>query len=262
MGPLRVALAQTVGTPADVGANLALLGATAERAAAAGAGLLVFPELFLTGYNIGAAVAQLAEAADGPSTRVIAGIARRLGLAIVFGYAERSGEGVYNTAALIDAEGRMKASYRKTHLWGDFERTHFRAGDACATFDFAGRRLGLVICFDLEFPETVRAMALAGAEAVIAISATTAPYAVVPRHVVPARAYENSIFVVFCNRAGEESGLAYAGESCIAAPDGSLLLACGAGEDLAMGEMASERFAEYRRAHRYLDDRRPELYRS
>lgn len=259
---MRIALAQTIGTPADVAANLRLLEDFASRAAAAGARLLVLPELFLTGYNIGADVAPLAEPSNGPSAKAIATIAERHGLAIAYGYAELAGEAVYNTVALIDRDGRLLASYRKIHLWGDFERGTFRAGSACEPFTFEGSRFGLAICFDVEFPEFARSLALAGTEVLLVISATSAPYSVVPCHVVPARAYENAMFVLFCNRTGEERGLAYAGQSCVAAPDGGILGASDRTEALVLADLVPEEYAEYRRTHRYIDDRRPELYRS
>lgn len=257
---MLVALAQTIGTAGNVGANLALLEDLAFRAAGQGASLLVLPELFLTGYNIGDEVAALAEPADGPSARAIATIARRLGLSVAYGYAERAAEGVYNTAAFIDRSGLLRASYRKTHLWGRFERDQFRAGCACDPFEVDGRRLGLMICYDLEFPELARGLALAGVELAIVMSATSAPYDVVPRHLVPARAYENGMFLAFCNHAGAERGLTYVGGSCIAAPDGSLLADGGSAEALALGDVDFARYAAYRREHRYIGDRRPELY--
>jgi predicted amidohydrolase len=258
---VQIALGQTVGTPADIAANLRLMERLAEQAAADRAALLVLPELFLTGYNIGAAVAALAEPCNGPSAEAIAAIARRLGLCIAYGYPERTADGVYNSAAVIDRNGRLLANYRKIHLWGDFESTQFRPGRTSELFELDGQRLGLMICYDLDFPELARSLALAGADGAITISATTVPYTIVPRQVVPTRAYENSMFVVFANRAGEEHGQRYTGESCIAGPDGSILLSCGETEMLATVDLAPARYADYRREHRYMQDRRPELYR-
>src|SRR5690606_7158958 len=108
------------------------------------------------------------------------------------------------------------------------------------TFELEGRRFGVQICYDLDFPEMARALSMSGADGLIALSATTSPYPVVPRHVVPARAYENRMFVVFANRAGEENGLSYAGESCIAAPDGAVLVSCGDTESLACATVEPE----------------------
>lgn len=128
MPALRTALLQSSGQPGDVAANLAVLDEAAGRAAATGAGLLIAPELFLTGYAIGDDVPKLAEPADGPSARAVAALAVRHGLAIVYGYPERDTErhGVlYNSARLVGADGTFLANYRKTHLFGCFEQKWF-----------------------------------------------------------------------------------------------------------------------------------------
>ena len=110
-------------------------------------------------------------------------------------------------------------------------------------------------------PEVARSIALAGVDAIIALSATSAPYHVVPRHLIPARAYENRLFFAFMNRAGAENGLLYAGESCIAAPDGAIIAQCGMGEDLVIGTLDADAYAAFRHGHEYKTDRRPALYR-
>jgi predicted amidohydrolase len=257
---MRVALGQTVGTPADVSANLKLMARLAMAAAGGGAELLLLPELFLTGYNIGSEIQDLAESQDGPSATAAAQIAATAGVALAYGYAERCAEGVYDSALVLDRSGRCIANYRKTHLWGDYERAQFLPGRSVDVFELGGVRFGLLICYDLDFPELARGLSLAGADALIALSATTAPYPVIPRHVVPARAYENRMFVLFSNQAGEERGLAYAGESCAAAPDGAVLASCGRADELAFADMDLDRYAAFRAAHRYAGDRRPELY--
>lgn len=257
---MKIALGQTVGIPGDVPANLQLMGHLAGQAASGGADLLLLPELFLSGYNIGDQVQRLAERNDGPSAAAAAVIARNAGLAVIYGYPERGAEGVYNSALMLDRTGNPVANYRKTHLWGDFERRQFRAGAETTLFEFAGARFGLMICYDIDFPELARHYAMSGADAIIALSATTAPYPVVPRRLIPARAYENRLFVLFCDRAGTEHGLAYAGESCVAAPDGEILASCGAGEELAIAEIDFGRYRNFRRDHQFAADRRPDLY--
>ena len=258
---MKVALGQTIGTPGNVAANLALMNRLAAHAAAQDADMLVLPELFLTGYNIGTAVLDLAEANGGPASTAVARIAQSVGIAIVYGYPERAREGIYSAAQIIDRTGRIVANYRKTHLWGAEERTHFRAGKPAELLSLCSMRFGLMICYDIDFPELARSQALAGADAIISISATTVPYHVVPRHLIPARAYENQLFFIFVNRAGAENGLHYVGESCIAAPDGSTVARCGAGEELLLGTIDVAAYDGYRRAHLYKGERRPDLYR-
>lgn len=125
MPPLRTALLQSSGTPGSVAGSLDLLDDAARRAAADGARLLICPEMFLTGYAIGGDVPRLAEAADGPAARAVAGIAARHGIAVHYGYPERDGETLYNAAQLIGPDGTSLANYRKTHLFGEFEERWF-----------------------------------------------------------------------------------------------------------------------------------------
>ena len=129
MPPLRTALLQSSGHPGDPARNLKALDAAAERAAADGAGLLVTSEMFLTGYAIGDGVHRLAEPADGPSGRAVAEIAAEHGIAVLYGYPERAGQAVHNSARLVGPDGAPLANYRKTHLFGCFENDWFTPGD-------------------------------------------------------------------------------------------------------------------------------------
>ena len=259
---MRIALHQTVGHPGDVAANLAEAEAAAARAAEAGAGLLVFPELFLTGYDIGTDVHALAEPLDGPSHGAMAATARRHGVALLYGHAERAGDGVYNAARLVGADGRPRLDYRKTHLYGPGERALFRPGDRLApVVEIGGLRVGVLICYDVEFPETVRSLALAGAELVAVPTALPAPTPAVPNLLVPARAWENQVFVAYADRCGRERTLGFEGLSTVAAPDGTVLARAGAEPALLLAEIEPGRFAGSRARNPYLADRRPELYR-
>src|SRR5258708_39608439 len=109
---MRTALLQSSGRPGSVVENLKVLDDAAGRAAGSGAGLLVAPEMFLTGYAIGDGIARLAEPADGDSADAIAEIAARHGVAVAYGYPERAGDQGYNAAQLIDTDGTRLANYR------------------------------------------------------------------------------------------------------------------------------------------------------
>lgn len=261
---MRIALLQCAPGAPDVAAGLARLDAAAVRAAAAGAGLLVTPEMFLTGYDIGAAaVARLAEPADGPAARAATAIARRHGLALLYGYPERGGDGgLYNAARLVAADGTALAGYRKTHLFGAVDRAQFSAGERLsAVVDLGGLRVGLAICYDIEFPEVARALALAGAEAILVPTANMAPFESVATRLVPARAEENTVFVAYANYVDREAAFDYCGLSCVVAPDGSDLARAGSGETLLVADLDRGRLEATRSALTYLRDRRPELYR-
>ncbi|MFF2524519.1 carbon-nitrogen hydrolase family protein [Streptomyces liangshanensis] len=261
MPSLRTALLQSSGRPGSVPGNLAVLDAAAGRAAAAGAGLLVCPEMFLTGYAIGDDVARLAEPADGESARAVAAIASRHGIAVAYGYPERDGERVYNAAQLVAPDGTRLADYRKTHLFGPFEREHFSAGDRpVVQAELGGLRLGLLICYDVEFPENVRAHALAGTDLLLVPTAQMHPFEFVAESVVPVRAFENQMYVAYVNRTGQEGAFEFVGLSSLAGPDGTTRARAGRGEELVLGEADPALLTASRTANPYLLDRRPRLY--
>jgi predicted amidohydrolase len=258
-----IALFQGPETAGGPEANLARLERLATDAAARGAELLICCEMFLTGYNIGAeTVARLAEPTDGRSAQQAAAIARAVGIALLYGYPERGADGaVYNAALLLDRRGRRRLNYRKSHLFGEIDRGAFAAGPGgAATADLDGLSLGVLICYDVEFPENVRLLALAGADLVAVPTALMHPYEVVARSVVTARAYENQVFVAYANRCGREGSLEYCGLSSVAAPDGTDLARAGLAEEMIIGELDFDRLTASRRINTHLADRRPELY--
>ena len=257
---MKLAIYQGAGTPSDVVANLALLKRVVADAARQQASFVIFPELFLTGYNIGDAVKVLAEPADGRSLQLAASIAREYRLALLFGYVERDGEALYNAAALIDADGKLAANYRKAHLFGAEEQRLFSPGKQRVLQTIAGMRVGVLICYDVEFPEAVRALALQGAELIAVPTALMFPYTQIPSVLIPTRALENQVFVAYANRIGVEDNLKYCGLSTIAAPDGTVLAQAGAEETLLVAELERAAIAATRSVFSYLDDRRPELY--
>ncbi|WP_338899369.1 carbon-nitrogen hydrolase family protein [Streptomyces sp. TG1A-60] len=258
---MRTALLQSSGRPGSVVANLTMLDEAAERAAAAGAGLVVAPEMFLTGYAIGDDTERLAEAADGDSADAVAEIAVRHGVAIAYGYPERDGEAVYNSAQLVSADGVRLADYRKTHLFGCFERDHFTAGErSVVQADLGGLRVGIMICYDVEFPENVRAHALAGTDLLVVPTAQTHPFQFVAESMIPVRAFENQMYVAYVNRVGREGEFEFVGLSTLAGPDGVARTRAGRDEELVLADVDPVLLAASREANPYLEDRRPGLY--
>ena len=191
----------------------------------------------------------------------MAAIARSAGVAILYGFPERDGDEVFNAAQLVDRDGRVLAKHRKSHLFGELDTRSFTpgAGDL-AVVDLDSVRVGILICYDVEFPEAVRSVALAGADLVAVPTALMRPYEVVARTVVPARAYENQVYLAYANYCGREGGLDYCGLSCIAAPDGSFATRAGHSEALIVADLDHERLLASRSTNTYLSDRRPELY--
>jgi predicted amidohydrolase len=260
---MRTALLQSSGRPGSTVENLKVLDEAAGRAAVAGAGLVVAPEMFLTGYAIGDDIARLAEPADGDSADAIAEIATRHGVAVAYGYPERAGEQVYNSAQLISAEGIRLANYRKTHLFGCFERDHFTPGEQpVVQAELGGLRVGLMICYDVEFPENVRAHALADTDLLLVPTAQMHPFQFVAESVVPVRAFENQMYVAYVNRTGPEGEFEFVGLSTLAGPDGVARARAGRGEELVLADADPALLAASREANPYLKDRRPGLYGS
>lgn len=248
---------------ADREANLTALEHAAAFAAEGEARLLVVPEMFLTGYRIGPdAVRALAEPADGPSAAAVAEIARRNGVAIVYGYPESDlGGDVYNAVQLIDREGTRLANYRKTHLFGAVDREAFTpGGELVVQAELDGVTVGLLICYDVEFPEAVRAHALAGTELLVVPTALMRPFEYVSRQIVPARAIESQLFIAYTNRVGVERDVEYCGESRVVAPDGRELSTADAAEGLLLADIDLADLASSRELNTYLTDRRTDLY--
>ncbi|MFE1290832.1 carbon-nitrogen hydrolase family protein [Streptomyces sp. NPDC058751] len=274
---MRTALLQSSGRPGSVAENLKVLDAAAGRAAAAGAGLVVTPEMFLTGYAIGDGIARLAEPADGESADAVAEIATRHGVAVAYGYPEREtarsdggsggetddGARVFNSVQLISADGTRLANYRKTHLFGCFERDHFTPGErSVVQAELNGLRVGLMICYDVEFPENVRAHALAGTDLLLVPTAQMHPFQFVAESVVPVRAFENQMYVAYVNRTGPEGEFEFVGLSTLAGPDGIARVRAGRGEELVVADADPVLLAASRETNPYLKDRRPGLYGS
>ncbi|MER5598231.1 carbon-nitrogen hydrolase family protein [Streptomyces sp. NPDC002265] len=260
---MRTALLQSSGRPGSVVENLKVLDEAAGRAAAAGAALLVTPEMFLTGYAIGDEIGRLAEPADGACADEIAEIAGRHGLAVAYGYPERDGETVFNSAQLISAHGTRLANYRKTHLFGCFEHEHFvPGGTPVVQAELDGLRVGIMICYDVEFPENVRAHALAGTDLLVVPTAQMHPYQFVAESVVPVRAFENQMYVAYVNRVGREGEFEFVGLSTLAGPDGVARTRAGRVDELLLADADPAFLAASRETNPYLKDRRPGLYGS
>lgn len=194
--------------------------------------LIVCPELFLSGYAAGEDVERYAEPSDGPCAQKIAQVAKETRTAIIYGYPEAVDGARYNAAQCIDENGDALANHRKLVLPPGFEANVLTAGRGLTLFDLGGIKVGLLICYDVEFPEAVRATAVAGAQVVVVPTALASEWGVVANRVIPARAFENGVYVLYANHAGTEGDVTYLGESCIIGPDGKDLARASDAEDL------------------------------
>lgn len=209
----------------DVQHNIALLerllrGVTAD--------LLVLPELASSGYmyDTPESLAPYAEAADGsgPFLSALRRMAAQTGGLIVSGFAERGADGLYNSAAAVDASGVVQI-YRKTHLFAD-EKDPFLPGDTgFRVFEYRSARIGIMICFDWRFPEAARTLALRGAQVIAHPSNLVLPYC---QQAMVTRSLENAVFSITANRYGTETlndkALTFTGESQLLDPTGCRLL--------------------------------------
>ncbi len=256
---MRLAVLQMEARAGDVDFNIAAIEEAAERASAAGADLLVTPELAVTGYGAGESMRDLAEPSDGPAARRLADISARLGIALVAGFAERDGATIWN-AALLFERGRLLQCYRKRQLWGDYEKALFTPSDARGEpVELRGMKVGLAICYDIEFPETARWLAVAGAELILVPTALPQDGSAtfISEKMLPVRAFENQVFVAYAGHAGYDGRFAYFGPSCLVAPDGShLARAAPDAADLLIAEVAPGDFAASRAKNPYLAELR------
>jgi predicted amidohydrolase len=219
-GKLNLGVWQGAGTPGNVAANVVEIETIAKQAAASDVDLLVFPECFLTGYFSNADVSNIAAKVDAACLETLNRIATECGLTMVVGSYELTETTVQNAALVFKPEIGVIGTYRKQMLYGDWEKRTFRPGTQPLVFGCNGIKVGVLICFDVEFPEKVRQLAQMGAEVLVVPTALMKPYGVVSKALIPTRALENGIYVAYANRIGKEGDFNYVGNSCIVGPDG------------------------------------------
>ncbi|XXX81229.1 nitrilase-related carbon-nitrogen hydrolase [Sorangium sp. So ce134] len=260
---MRIAVLQANAVPGHVDTNVARIADAARRAALGGARLLVTPELFTTGYAPALVPRTLLGTSPDDIVRRLAEVASSCGIALVASAPDRGHDGeLFIAAHLFDGDGALLATYRKTHLYGPDEAAVFTHGRGeLPIVALHGFRIGFLICYDIEFPEAVRGVALAGADLVCAPTALPEPFGVVARTLPPARALESQVFVAYANHCGREGDVVLCGRSIIAAPDGSVLASAdAAGEDLLFADLDPELQRASRAENRYLAERRPDVY--
>ena len=279
--PLVVALAQMGPADEDLDKQLARTMALIEQAARAEAKLCCFPELALTAYFPAAPLRDPLSQGLGlgdPRLHPLLARAAEAGMALVLGYGESEGVVLHNTAAVFHGDGRPLGQYRKMHLpanffgasgeVANFEKFYFRPGDlGFPVFDLGWSRVGVQLCYDRNFPEGFRCLALAGAELIVV--PTCAPTFGIPWGVemwemlLRVRAYENGCFVLGVNKVGREGETEFFGRSVVMSPFGGppLAVAQGDGDELLVVtlDLADVRAARTRRP--FMRDRRPEHYR-
>ena len=232
-----------------VDSNLKVILEEVERS---DADLVIFPELFLTGYVIKDDTRSHALELDSEPVKAIVDAAKDHGRTVIFGMPEKSSRirgQVHNTSVVAFPDGHVEA-YRKIHMvnFGPFEEWQFFSpGKDLTMINVGGFRIGLIICYDLFFPELCRAYALAGADAVIGISASPSVTGPFFEKVMTARAIENTIYYIFSNMLGTEGDLVFWGGCQVVGPRGEVRVR---GKDLEEDDVITELDAEELRVAR------------
>jgi predicted amidohydrolase len=263
---IKLALAQMSSKRENKEANISKIEEVAAKAKPQGADLVIFPELFLTGYVVRDQIYELAETVPGPSTHRIEQIAKQNGVHIVFGMpelSEKTQATVFNTSVLVGPHGfvgKYRKMYLPTHSVFE-EKRHFRPGYQSAAFDTPIGKIGLCICYDLFFPEVTRLTRLSGAQLIVCISASPAVRRNYFEILASARALENTAYLAYVNLVGVQDGLQFWGGSRLVSPTGDILaLAKYDEEDFVLCEV---NYGDIRSAETFiptLRDLRPELF--
>lgn len=255
---MKVALAQLDSAQGDdaVARNLAsAIDAIAEHAAC---DLVVFPELFLSGVSGARGYDDKRISLDGPEVARLSEAARQAASSVVIGAPIASESGTANAAIAIGPDGALTGAYAKTHLW-DAERRTVASGPEIEVTAVGDLRAGLMICFDVEFPEVARALALERPDILITIAANMEPFGLDHATFVRARALENGLPHVYVNRVGNADGSVFVGASCAVDAGGRPLAQAGAEPCVLEVDVDPGRGREDSRLD-YFGQRRPELY--
>lgn len=256
----RLSCLQAEGVPGDTNHNLEVIDRAAAQARNDGAHLLITPEMFVTGYDCGDLARVLHSGLD--LQTCVSAIASRHRIAILAGLPlPRPEGGVTNAAVFVDDTGEQIGVHHKSHLYGAIDKDRFQPGLQASTIvDYCGVRIGILICFELEFPEPARLAALAGAQLIVVPTANMEPYRAINEHLVWTRAWENQAYVAYVNRCGSERTTRYVGRSAIHGPGGELIAQADTTPALLTADVDHAAVTAARHDFSYLAERRPALY--
>jgi omega-amidase len=253
LGQMDVALGQSQ-------RNLTKVRTMAAEARRRGSHVVVFPELWSTGYDL-ARSSEHATPMDRGSFSQMADLAGENSLYVMGSLLEDSGHGYRNTAVVASPEGKLVGSYSKSHLFRPMEEDVFLVpGREAPVFDLPWGISALAICYDLRFPELFRRYALLGAKVVFLMAEWPRPRLLHWQTLLRARAIENQFFVVACNRVGESGGWSFFGHSAIYDPFGELVVEAGEDEVLLTAVLDLERVEDARRSMTVFQDRNEAVY--
>jgi predicted amidohydrolase len=262
----KICLAQICCKAGDKAENLKKMEKTLNEAKMQSADIVIFPELSLTGYVVRDQIYELAETVPGPSTNILATIAKKTRMHIVFGMPElsnRTQATIHNTAVLVGPQGfigKYRKMYLPTHSVFE-EKRYFRPGYEAAVFNTKLGKIGLIICYDIFFPEVTRLTRLKGAQLIVCISASPGVRRAFFETLTVARALENTAFLAYVNLVGIEDGLQFWGGSRLVGPQGKILVKAKYDEeDLVTGNIDYADITPVETFVPTLRDLRPELF--
>jgi len=255
---ITAAAIQFTVTQGDVDANLARVREALPRVAAQGANLAVLPEMWSSGFAY-RDLNRLALRTKGIVAELLE-LSGKYKMVIVGSMPEPDGDKVFNTVYVID-NGKLAGIYRKIHLFSLLgEDRAFSGGDSWLLADTSIGRVGVIICYDLRFPELSRRLAVEGAEVICVPAQWPKPRQEHWRTLLRARAIENQLFVVACNTCGRVGKLDFFGMSMIIDPKGELLAEAGESEGDIVAELDLQAMNDWRAQIPCFNDRKPECY--
>jgi predicted amidohydrolase len=268
---MNVAVAQMNSLLCEVDSNLRKAETLMRSAAALGAQIVLVPETFTTGFDVGERIGEVSDTVPGRITDRLSALCKELGLYFYGSMIEKDGDSYHNTGVLISAKGEILARYRKVHLFST-EKQIFVPGKQAAVIKTELGTLALTICMDLLFPEYIRGLVLGGAEYILN-STDWLRYGPIDRWqwhyqqvraLATARALENTVCLAMACQWGTEGEFVKFGHSCIVSPSGRILAGVEEGEGVAVHELTMEGIGEWRGLATYLEDRKEhlDLYRN
>ncbi|WP_025897018.1 carbon-nitrogen hydrolase family protein [Sneathiella glossodoripedis] len=253
---MKLALYQMQSETGNVQNNLDTIRSQARIAADQGAQVIVFPELAVPGYGAAEKMSSLSTSAENDQIEQLQLMADEFTIVIVAGIAEVNVQSLFNSAVCIRPHEKPEI-YRKSHLYGGYEKGLFTAADPeSLVLSIAGVKIGFLICYDVEFPENVRRLALAGVDVVLVPTALPlSDHAeFIARKLVPVRAFENQVFVAYANLCGSDERFKYFGYSGIFAPSGEGLALATDAPELIFATIDPAAFSKSREENSYLAD--------
>ena len=217
--------------------------------------LVICPELFISGYGNLNNINKFSENHEGEYAKKISALAQKYSTAITYGYPEKTNNHLYNSAQLFDSEGLSLANHRKKILPPTADESKiFTPGKESSVVSIKGIKSAIVICYELEFPELIRELALEGVELILALTGQSSNWPAAALHNCRTRAFENGIFVAYANSTGYLNDISFMGESKIIGPDGIDIANANIGEKLISEEIDTDQIKFVREKLPYLND--------